>query len=600
MTSSSKELVPVGIAGEVIQHDGDIDAWLEVVHSDDAALAQLEENAKTFSETKERRHAENTRRSYDGWWKRFETWCTDPASRIRGRALPPATPAMALNATDMRGQQILLIWLYEMIYGPEDAKALEEWQEDFGASSPSTLSSVLSAVHARCMDRLGHHLVLDPEVIKSIEGLKKEARRLYGADRQATALLARDLTHMIRWLHGAEDPLIVRDQLLLELAAAGVTPAEAARITLENLLEPTDGLVATTHEANLQLWVETGRVAARSLVIPGRSTGAGRKGADRLLTLEPGAALTTAIDQWLPLREDNADDPYLLDAIGQTNRRSILRQCLLALAKTGKCTWRPAKDAVAPDPTSLEALRQCLQKRSMGDQAIRLRDIVGLWIGWRLALRRHELVDLVVGDLDRVGDNRLLVTIRKSKTDQDMEGVTLPIATTGQRRDGLNPLDDIRSWLDVLARLHGVDDADKLDPSTPLLPALSPDGRNILMRRPKRNGDVVSYDRLSPQGWSDRVRLIAERSGAVTDPAALRRVTGHSLRRGYITSCAISGQTPLEIRRITRHKDLNSLAKYVDAVQAQWSDIPDDAALVEAEARTGLTIDQHMVRSTAG
>lgn len=599
MTTSSKELVPVGVAGDVVHHQGGMDAWLEVVNSDEAALEQLQKNAKTFSETKERRHAENTRRSYDGWWGRFERWCTDPASRIRGRALPPATPSMALDPADPRGQQILLIWLYEMVYGPEDAEALEEWKEDFGASAPSTLSSVLSAVTARCMDRLGHQLVLDPEVIKSIEGLKKEARRLYGADRQATALLARDLTCMIRYLHGAEDPLIVRDQLLLELAAAGVTPAESARITVEHLLEPTDGLVATTHEANHDLWVETGRVAARSLVIPGRSTGAGRKAADRLFTLEPGAALTTAIDQWLPHRQDDADDPYLIDAAGPTNRRSIVRQCLLALAKGAGCQWRPAKDAVAPDRTSLETLRRFLRERSMGDRAIRLRDIAGLWIGWRLALRRHELVDLVVDDLNRAGDDRLLVTIRKSKTDQDMEGVTLPIATTGQRRDGLNPLEDIKAWLDVLARLHGVDDPKKLDASTPLLPALSPDGRTILMRRPKGGDDVVSYDRLSPQGWSDRVRLIAERSGAVTDRDALRRVTGHSLRRGYITSCAIAGQTPLEIRRITRHTDLNSLAKYVDAVQAQWSDIPDDAALLEAEARGGVTVDQYMVRSTA-
>ena len=234
VSNNSKDLVPV-TASKTLALDDTMQSWLDDVAADPSAQAQLYANAKTFSETKEARHAANTRRSYDAWWRRFETWCADPSTRIRGRALPPASPAMAFNTSDPRGQQILLIWLFEMVYGPEDPAAWEIWNEDFGASSPSTISAVLSALHARCLDRLGHELALDPEAVKSIEGLKKEARRLYGADRQATPLLAKDLAAMVRYLHGAHDPLSVRDRLLLELAAeflAGVDEAAGDRVKI--------------------------------------------------------------------------------------------------------------------------------------------------------------------------------------------------------------------------------------------------------------------------------------------------------------------------------------------------------------------------------
>lgn len=570
------------------------DSWLDAANADREALAQLVANAKTHAATKKRRHADNTIRNYDGWWRRFETWCTEPASRIRGRALPAATPTMALDPADPRGLQILLIFLYEFVHGPEDPAAHKVWAEDFGPVAPRTLDLAMSALKARCSDRLGFRLVLTKEVEDALQGLRRIARKAYGRDRRATPLLANHLRTIIQYLAGADDPTVARDRLLLELAAVGVSPAETARLSVDGLLDPDPDLVAKTAPANVGLWVQTGRVGCRSLLIPGRPLGAGRVASDRIITLPPGHPLTTAVDRWLPHRLDG-EDRALIDGVSKTNPRSVHREALLALAtdaaKEG-CTWRPSRTTPIPGDEDLAACRRALARRSEADLTLRQRDTAAMWIGWRLALRRSELMDLTVGDLARHQD-RVLVEIRRSKTDQDGEGVTLPIVAD-TRTDGMNPLQDIAVWIDTLARLHGFANATDLPVDTPMFPALDR-GQAILTRRVSDADGTLElrrYDRLSTQGWSDRVRFLAERSGAITEPVALDRVSGHSLRRGYITSAAIAGRTAIQIRRISRHSDLNSLARYVEEVQGAWVENPDDfEMLVPNATRSSLSRD---------
>jgi integrase len=306
--------------------------------------------------------------------------------------------------------------------------------------------------------------------------------------------------------------------------------------------------------------------------------GGGRQAAARIITLMPASPLTTAIDAWLPHRLDDGDEA-LIDGVGESNPRSIHRTAIRALATEAAaegCTWTLTKETPAPGPADLDACRRALARRHAGDLATRQRDTAALWIGWRIALRRSELVALTVGDL-KLHDSRALIKIRESKTDQDKKGVTLPIVAS-KRSDGLNPITDLRAWLQTLARLHGFDSVADLPPATPLFPALDR-GQQILTRSVDLgNGarEVRRYDRMSSQGWSDRLRLIAERSGAVTDPGALANVTGHSLRRGYITAAAIAGRTAVQIRRISRHVDMNSLARYVEQVQVEWGDDPAD------------------------
>lgn len=573
-------------AAELAPAPTSVDAWIEASLASPEAARQLRANADTHAETKKRRHARNTIRNYDYWWDRFDTWCADPSVRIRGRALPAATPAMAFDPTDARGLQVLLIFLYELVHGPEDTTAREIWMEDFGPVAPTTLAGAMSALKARCTDHLGHGLVLTAEVQDALRGLRRIARDAYGKDRRATPILAEHLRTMLRYLAGPDDPLIARDRLLLELTAAGVSPSEIARLRLDGLLDPTAGLVATTPTANTDLWAATGVVGARTLLVPGRLLGGGRQAASRIITLLPGHPLTAAIDAWLPHRLDEADEA-LIDGVGPSNPRSIHRTALRALAAEASaegCTWTLTKKTPAPGPADLDACRRALARRAAGDLAMRQRDTAALWIGWRIALRRSELVALTVGDLT-LHDTRLLIEIRESKTDQDKRGVTLPIVAS-LRTDGLNPVEDLRVWLQTLARIHGIDHVDQLPKETPLFPALDR-GQQVLTRSVSlSNGstEVRRYDRLSGQGWSDRLRLIAERSGAVTDAAALANVTGHSLRRGYITAAAIAGRTAVQIRRISRHVDMNSLARYVEQVQVEWGDDPTDFDMLVPDA----------------
>ena len=73
-----------------------------------------------------------------------------------------------------------------------------------------------------------------------------------------------------------------------------------------------------------------------------------------------------------------------------------------------------------------------------------VRDRALLLLGFAGAFRRSELVALDVADIAET-ETGLLVTIRRSKTDQDGEGVTIAIT----RGDVACPARALREWLDA-------------------------------------------------------------------------------------------------------------------------------------------------------
>jgi integrase len=73
-----------------------------------------------------------------------------------------------------------------------------------------------------------------------------------------------------------------------------------------------------------------------------------------------------------------------------------------------------------------------------------LRDRALLLLGFASAFRRSELVALDVADIAETATG-VLVTIRRSKTDQDGEGVTIAIT----RGDIACPARALREWLDA-------------------------------------------------------------------------------------------------------------------------------------------------------
>src|SRR3984957_16917483 len=158
-----------------------------------------------------------------------------------------------------------------------------------------------------------------------------------------------------------------------------------------------------------------------------------------------------------------------------------------------------------------------------------LRDRALLLLGFAGAFRRSELVALDVADIEET-ETGLLVTIRRSKTDQEGEGVTIPIA----RGVAACPARALREWLDAA----GID-------SGPIF-------------RPINKAGTVAAERLSCRSVANIVKSYATLAGfdATT-------FSGHSQRSGFLTSAAAKGASIFKMMDVSRHKSVDTLRGYV-------------------------------------
>jgi site-specific recombinase XerD len=163
------------------------------------------------------------------------------------------------------------------------------------------------------------------------------------------------------------------------------------------------------------------------------------------------------------------------------------------------------------------------------DRLSGLRDRALLLLGFAGAFRRSELVALDVSDITEVKTG-LLVTIRRSKTDQEGEGATIAIA----RGDIACPAKALREWLDVAAIETG-----------PIF-------------RPINKAGTVAAGRLTDRSVANIVKAYAGRAGfdATT-------FSGHSLRSGFLTSAAAKGASIFKMMDVSRHKSVDTLRGYV-------------------------------------
>ena len=155
--------------------------WAEQAALTDDGIATLRQLAELHAKAKKDRHAENTQETYDYWWGRLQAWMADPSQRVRGRALP-AAPLSTLTSDTPGAQQILLLWLFELVYGPEDPEVLKEWIEDHGYLSPNTLHSVWSAVRCRLQDQTSRRFIPSTDTEAVFTGLHKFIREHYRAE----------------------------------------------------------------------------------------------------------------------------------------------------------------------------------------------------------------------------------------------------------------------------------------------------------------------------------------------------------------------------------------------------------------------------------
>lgn len=178
-------------------------------------------------------------------------------------------------------------------------------------------------------------------------------------------------------------------------------------------------------------------------------------------------------------------------------------------------------------PATASALEKMLA--TCDDSLVGRRDRLLLALGFGGALRRSELVALDTADIEVV-DHGLRVFIRRSKTDQEGQGQYVPVADGPKTR--------------VKAAL-----ADWLSASGITVGALF---------RPIAKGGRLQEARLADRSVAVLVKHRAELAGL--DSA---RFSGHSLRRGWITSAAEAGGDAFRIMDVSRHRRVETVRLYI-------------------------------------
>lgn len=175
----------------------------------------------------------------------------------------------------------------------------------------------------------------------------------------------------------------------------------------------------------------------------------------------------------------------------------------------------------------LHADLQHMFERTAGLRQIRDRAL--LMLGFSCAFRRSEVVSLNAEDLS-FSEAGLTVRLRRSKTDQFAK--TRLIGVPHGSGDACTVL-AVRAWLHASDIKSGA-----------------------LFRR------LLKSERLGARLSDQSVSLIIKRY-AVAAGLPADRISGHSLRAGFVTSAVRAGASLVSIQRQTGHASLDMLARYI-------------------------------------
>ncbi len=160
-----------------------------------------------------------------------------------------------------------------------------------------------------------------------------------------------------------------------------------------------------------------------------------------------------------------------------------------------------------------------------------LRDKAILLLGFAGAFRRSELVGLQIRDI-QIGDSGLIITLRRSKTDQEGASFTkgIPVGTS----DATCPKCALVAWLQLAGITAG-----------PIF-------------RPIARWGHVGNRALSSLGVARAVK----RALTVLE-VDTKNYSGHSLRAGLVTAAAMAGVSERVIMQQTGHKNTAMLRRYI-------------------------------------
>lgn len=300
----------------------------------------------------------------------------------------------------------------------------------------------------------------------------------------------------------------------------GLTDHDAARVAAAHGAARTE----STRAVYAQAWRQWERwCAARGLSpLPGDPTALCAYLAERAASGIAIASLNVACSAIGHLhRSHGADDPVADPGVHQV-RRGLRRTYGLAPRRQAR-------------PLSVADIRAILIGIDPA-RPIGVRDTAIILLGYAGALRRSELTGLTLADVE-FQTAGLLLTLRRSKTDQEGRGQVVAIA------HGTHQLTDPVAALDAWLALRG--------------------------REPGPLFTRVFYGRIhrEPLTGNTITRMIHTRAQAAGLPA--ERITAHSLRAGHATTAALAG-VPLErIAAQTRHRDISVLVeRYIRPLEA--------------------------------
>jgi site-specific recombinase XerD len=183
----------------------------------------------------------------------------------------------------------------------------------------------------------------------------------------------------------------------------------------------------------------------------------------------------------------------------------------------------------AKTPVLVEDLKRMVSRLPEG--LLGVRDRALLLIGFAGGFRRSELVALDVVDTTFTREG-LVLTIRRSKTDQEGEGRKIGIPYSSHVETC--PIRSLQGWLEKSGIIEGP-----------------------LFRPVNRHGKMAAT-RLSGAAVGEIVKRYVEALGLDADHFA-----GHSLRSGLATSAAAAGASERSIMNQTGHRSVAMVRRYI-------------------------------------
>jgi integrase len=217
---------------------------------------------------------------------------------------------------------------------------------------------------------------------------------------------------------------------------------------------------------------------------------------------------------------------HILRGFGNPAANDLVRIILRGIRRT---YGRPQERVAALTKEHLVAITS-----SLGNSARDVRDRALLLIGFAGAFRRSELISIDCGSIERRSAG-VVISIRKSKTDQESRGRKIAIPKSG---GDMCPIAALDAWVDLANISEGP-----------------------VFRPVTRQGHVLPC-RLS----SEAIALIVKQRSRLIASKTVR-YSGHSLRAGFVTSAAIAGVPVWKIKAQTGHASEAALGRYIRACE---------------------------------